>query len=393
MTHIRMFVLVSIFAGCGRDGLLSVEPTMPDLGEPATDMAKSPPPDMARAKLIVKASSITPPESNYVMGSADELIFWFEIVNNADEDVGVEQIVASIWYDGAGAVALPRNIRLIDLNGKQLGAAAVGLSTIVNGQNTMLPQFGHAEFFPNPHLFIPSQNRAVIGMNTDFNTYEQGGFTSTGQMIVPAILQSLGDAGVTIKAVGVKSGQIIPATVVADPNWPVPGTYGNKATAYRTKLTTSWANDTPSGAVSPSASQVISKFVITNLANAGSYDSVVQSLNLSISTTIKPATDWRNMTIYKDSLNTVPLAVFRFAPGKTFTGTITIAKADFNNGNGVAIASGTSTTFWVTLDTNDAQATNSLSVRISQNSWSDGVSDHITAMGTDLPLVFKTFDY
>ena len=218
----------------------------------------------------------------------------------------------------------------------------------------------------------------------------------TGKVIVPAILRSYTNTqgtDTTVTAVGASSGQTIVPTVVASSGWTtVPGAYGEKGTAYRVKLATSWASDTPSGASSPSASQVVGKLVITNLANAGSYTATVGSFNFELSSTIKLATDNRVLTIYKDSLSTTPLAIHTFVVGQSFSGATTITAADFTE---VVIASGASKTFYVTLDTSEAQNGDSLSLRVKGGGidWSDGVSANLTAMGTDLPLIYKTFIY
>ena len=114
------------------------------------------------------------------------------------------------------------------------------------------------------------------------------------------------------------------------------------------------------------------------------------------------------MTVYKDSLATTALATSNFAAAEKFDGTgpsgsvaaasTRIAESDFTD---VDIASGASKTFYVTLDTSDAASTKSLSIRIPAGTassnlgflWTDGVSTSLTAMGADLPLLYKTFTY
>ncbi len=372
---------------------------LPDL-TPLADLASHPDlialPDLMATSgvLTVKASSETAASTNYLMGMLDQHPGVFTLCADPFEDIRISQIVLSFWHNGEGASKLPTNIRLTDWDtGKPIGQSVAQLGTVVNGKNTMLPQYGHAVFEGLTHS-IPRGICKDVVIEVDFATYEAGGFTTTGQQIVPAILASYSNTlgkDLSITAVGLTSGRTITPTVVTNPNWKVPGAYGNMGTLYRTKLITSWAADTPAGKASPNGGQITGKLVVTNLANSGTYPSTIETLNVNLATNIKPLATPRVLTIYKDSLATAPLTMYVFKPGQMF-GATAIKPADFSD---VMIASGTSKTFYVTLDTSEAKGGDSLSIQVNSGGveWSDGVSQDLSAMGSDLPLAWKTFVY
>ena len=248
----------------------------------------------------------------------------------------------------------------------------------------------------------------------DSATYEALGLPTTSQTVEPVILAdyygTIASVNNPVTATGASSGQSITATIsssgAANVYAAVATGSGNAfaptSTLYRTKLTTAWATDNPSGASSPSSAQTVAKFVVTNLANSGSYVSTVNLVNLQFSTTISAAagsTASQALIIYKDSLSTTALATtyWTYTGASTgapyvISGTSILTDANFTD---VDVSSGASKTFLVTLDTSASVSTKTLSLRINSGgiTWTDGVTASLTVMSQDLPLSFKTFSY
>ncbi|MSU75532.1 MAG: hypothetical protein EXS55_03405 [Candidatus Magasanikbacteria bacterium] len=343
----------------------------------------------------VKDSSDTPAGTNQLMGATDRYLGVFTFCAGVFEAVQVQEVVVSWRFLGENALHIPINVRLVDMaSGKPIGNAVAQFGTMVHGQDTKanLPEYGHAVFEGLTYK-LPKGICMDIGVLTDFVTYEAGGFTTTGQHGVLGILGSYTNTpnkDVAVKAVGLTSGLAITPTVIS--NWPkVPGAYVSASIFHRTKLITSWAADTPMGVAAPGGAQVVGKFVVTNLANSGNYPSTMESLNVDLMSTLKPLTMPRVFIIYKDSLVTTPIATYTFKPGEVFAATA-IKQANFTS---VVFASGTSKTFYVTLDTSEAKGGDSLQVRVNGGGirWSDGVSQGIAYMYGYLPLDWKSFIY
>lgn len=350
--------------------------------------------------LMVQVDSDTPIATNYLMGATDQTVARFKVTASSTEDVNVTQLVISAKFS-SGATGTMSNIRLFDELGNQVGSAVSSFSDSVAGTSSPTTTYSHATFTNLP-LKVLAGSSKTLSLKVDFTSYQNAGFSTTGQNFAPVILQNYFTAGSTnpVTATGGSSGTSLTATVStygSVNNFGASGTgaagaYSATTTLYRAKLTTAWASDAPSGASAPGASQIVGKFVITNLANSGNYTATVQNVNFDLSSTISN-TATRVLTVYKDAVNTTAVATTNGADSAG-TGAFydtNISEANFTD---VDISSGASKTFFVTLDTTNAAQAKSLSVRIGNAdiTWTDGVSS-VTVMGQDLPLAYKTFTY
>lgn len=368
--------------------------------------------------LLLTVDADTPVANNYLLGKLDETIAKYKISASSTEAVNITQLVVSLLMSSttaAGASATVNvnttgtwsNIRLYDNDtGLQIGSAVASFG---DNLTTATTTYAHA-IFSGLTLQVGKGVSKVIVVKADASTYEAIGLTTTSQFHVPVVLRSYygvsGNNPITVT--GASSGSSLTAVIATTNsvnvyNWAT-GAYVATTTLYRTKLTTAWASDTPSGAgSSPAAAQTVAKFLITNLANAGTYTATVNLINLNFSTTISSAlgaTMTQALTIYKDTLSTLPaLATTYFTSDGAATGspclmddTTGITDANFTD---VDISSGVTRTFWATLDTTAAASTKTLSVRINTSgiTWTDGATTSLTAMGTDLPLTLKSFTY
>ncbi|MBI5729477.1 MAG: hypothetical protein HY983_04550 [Candidatus Magasanikbacteria bacterium] len=343
--------------------------------------------------LAAQTAADSPPATNYIMGATDQVVARFKLSAGPNEAVHVKQLTVSFLVAGNGAGSAVRNVRVVDdLTEAQIGSAVPALSDTVAGASTTLPNYKHATFYSDT-LSIPAGTSKTIALKVDFTSYMEGGFTTTGQTVTPAILSAIGSAN-PIVAAGAASGDTVAPAVVSmgAPAGSPPGSYGAALTLYRQKLTVAWIPDSPTGASAPSASQVVGKIMITNLANAGLYMAQIKYMNPELISTFSMASGTRYLTVYKDNLTTTPLGqvVWSAAPGKAQLASFTdSAMTD------VDISAGASKTFFITLDTTDATANGLLSIRLPPAGihWTDGVTSDITAMGGDLPLVYRTMNY
>ncbi len=351
----------------------------------------------------VAIDSDTPVTTNYLMGATGQLLGKFNVTASSTEPINITQLVVSNRVS-SGATGTLRNIKLIDNdNGQQIGTTVPSFDSS-SATSTLV----HATF-SNLTFQVPKGASKVLQVVADIVTYDDSGLTTTGQVVNLALAKYYSGDSLSITSTGGSSGTVITPDVIDS------GTkifqvntgsfntnrvaYAATTTLYRAKLTTAWSSDSPNGAGSPAAAQTIGKFVVTNLANAGNYTATISHINFELSSTISQAgglNTARALTVYKDSLNTTALATTNFNSNgsgmPTISGATTIVDANFTD---VSISSGSSKTFFVTLDTSDAAQSKSLSIRIPNGGivWSDGVSTGLTAMGLDLPLQYKTFTY
>ena len=161
-----------------------------------------------------------------------------------------------------------------------------------------------------------------------------------------------------------------------------------------------------------SSSQTVSVVNVTNTANSGGYTATVKAMNISLSTTISnAATVDRNLNVYKDSTNTTALGTTTYLDTTMAVAGDSYTNTNFLNGDitDVEISSGSTKTFYFTLDTTDATTNNTLSVTIPAYHsskygatasdgayglvWSDGLTTTIVASDNILPLIYKTLSY
>jgi len=387
--------------------------------------------------LTVAIDSDTPLPTNLLMGAVDQTLAKFKLTADASEGIEITELVLSNAVM-SGATGTLKNIRLYDDAGVLIGSAINAFNSAQTDNTLSTSTYAGAKFSGFTYL-IPANQSKVITVKADLNTYQDIGITATGKAfqlaLVPDYDGTTAGVQLPITATGAQSGA---TSVIAVGNFTATtdtaGTttpltledtgYGtatqvvavtgqvraNEFVLYRAKLAIAWAGDTPSGASSPNAAQTIAKLTVENKANAGGYSATVYALNFSISTTISNTAD-RVLTIYKDSLSTTNLGTTTFITGATIAKVM--GNTNFVNANmtDVAISSGASKTFWVTLDTTDAATAKSLSITVPNSHvsmaasgtgatrygilWGDGVSGSTTIVGNDrnLPLAQKTLTY
>ncbi len=343
----------------------------------------------------VAIDSNTPVAKNLLMGAVDQELARFNITASTTEAINITQLVISNRVSSA-ATGTVRNIRLYDNDNNLIIGSAIPSFSNSNATGSLV----HADF-TGLKFQIPKGTSKVVVVKADLTTYDDlGSPAATAQASNLAILKNYTSSQLSIISTGASSGVTIsPSIIHTGVNITNVGgdnlvAYGTTSTLYRAKLVTAWSSDTPSGAAGGSASQIVGKFTITNLANSGTYVAIVESVNFDLSTTISNTAD-RALIVYKDSIATGNILVTTswLATGNQNFGDTAITGAGFTD---VSISSGQAKTFWVTLDTSNAVSTKNLSVRIgaSDVAWTDGsTTTGITAMDQDLPLQYKTFTY
>lgn len=326
--------------------------------------------------------------NNQLMGATGITLAKFKLTAGAAEAVNITQIVLLNKVSSAATGTLT-NIKLIDdAAGTQIGSTLPSF-----GVSNATTTFTYGTF-ANLSYQVPKNAGKVVRVVADIVSYEAGGYSTTGQTVALSLAPNYSSGSNSFTAQGSQSGTSLTATVTASSESGAVGTaLASTQTLYRVKLSTAYASDTPSGAASPSAAQVVMKFVVSNLANVGTYVATVERVNFDLSSTISNTAGTKQLAVYKDSLATTALVTTNFnANGNENFADTGITDAGFTD---VEISSGSSKTFFVTLDTSAAATNKSLSLRIGNNdvSWTDGVSTGVTVMGGELPLLFKTFTY
>ncbi len=342
----------------------------------------------------VAIDSNTPVARNQLMGAVDVELGRFNFTASTTEPINITELVVSNRVSSA-ATGTVKNIRLYDNDNNAMIGTAVPSFSNTNSTGTL----AHA-VFSGLNFQVPKGTSKVVIVKADLTTYDDlGSPATTGQTANLAILKNYTGSQMGVVSTGASSGVTINPTVV-NTGVTLPGVgadnlvaYANTTTLYKAKLVTAWSSDTPSGAAGGSAAQTVAKFTITNLANAGTYSATVKSINFDLSTTISNTAN-RALTVYKDSVASGNILVTTswLASGNQNFGDTEITDAGFTD---VSISSGQTRTFWVVLDTTNAAATKSLSIRIGSSDivWTDDATSSITAMDQDLPLQYKTFTY
>lgn len=375
-----------------------------------------------RPTVRVRVDADTPLATNLLLGSINNSVARFDLMATGNEDVQLQDLAVSFHLPVANSAGMIQNIRLYDSNGQVLGSIPGVFGGPVAGDY-------QSAVFHNLNLRLVRNQEQTVTVKVDLTSYENIGMS--GNRFQPAILSGDYDsitAGtqVSVGGVGMNSALMLEArdiNFVANRGTaplgtfeesvnlaallPAAGNVGvNQFVVYRTKIALSWAGDAPSGASAPNAAQTIAKVVVSNQANAGNYPTTIQSLNVSMLSTIINFSD-RALTVYKDALVTSALAV------TTFSSAVAPGVSSFNNSSqfsdqafaDVEISGGASKNFFFTLDTTEAASTRNLSVTIPSSFvpintpslagvlWSDGVVSNILAHDNTLPLSYKTFTY
>lgn len=339
----------------------------------------------SKGTLSAAVSADTPVAQQLVLGALNQPLLKFKLTAGKSEDVSVSELTAAFGFDAASALALVQNIRLLD--GDTLLGQPVAAITATSTD-------GGTATFNALNLVVPKNTSKTYTVVADIaGTPDSLSSTSFAARLSDAYI---GSSAVTAK--GAKSGQSITASAAVT---------GSSMTAYKTKLTVAHAANAPTGAASKGTDQVVAKFVVSNSTNVNNQAATINDMDLAISTSISQAAgSTRTVKIYKtEQLNSDNLLattslggsdaqtclfgssrdesacpVFSFSADAAFTD--------------VTIEAGTSQTFTVTVDTNDAASNNTLTVGLAAGDikWTDGYTAGITSVNS-LPLAGKTLTY
>jgi len=318
-----------------------------------------------------------------VMGATDYEVAKFRLTAGAAEAVNITELVVSDNTSSAATGTL-RNLKLF-VDGAQIG------NTVQLDTTSATSTYAHA-VFGSLSLNIPVDTTKVVTVKADVSPYSEG--ATSGSTHTLAVLANYNGGNEGITAFGAGSGTELTGATLDFSASPDADVTANQMTAYRTKLTAAFASDSPSGASTGGTGKTVAKFVVTNSLNVGAYSATISVMNFGMDQTgisIAAGTN-RALTVYKDSLSTTALATTNYgdANNSNFVDSV-LTDSGFTD---VEITAGASKTFFVTLDTNDAGTTDSLSINLEAGdiTWTDGVTSGITTVNS-LPLTPKTLTY
>jgi len=324
----------------------------------------------AAGTLTVTIDGDTTLSDQLVMGATDQELAKFKFESSASEAITISELIVSDNVSSAATGTL-MNLKLYD--GATLIAGPIQLSA-----TSATTTYANA-VFSNLDINIPASQNKVLTVKGDVSTYDNGATSESTHTL--AILANNGSGTDSVTARGASSGTTLSSVVSSDQS-------GSQMEVFRTKLTVTWASDTPSGASAGAAAQTIAKINVTNSSNSGNYAATVKNMNFAISSTVTAAGGSRQLDVYKSALGTTALANTTY-PNINFADSA-ITEANFTD---VEIAAGTTKLFLVTLDTNDATSDENLSIYVDSSdiTWNDGVND--TTSIKSLPLTPKTITY
>lgn len=370
--------------------------------------------------LTAAVAGDTPVAQQYVLGSLAQPLFKFKLTASTAEDIKISELVtaATIKASAVSPTSVIRNIVLLDDQGKQVGATVAALTTS-DASATTATSTAYAKF-SSLSLTVPKNTSKTFTVAADFGPMQELSGTNLTMYLENGYDQSNSKA---IVAIGGKSGTSIATITGITNNFTISSTpiRGKVATSYKTKISVAHASNAPSGASSWDSAQIVGRFVISNTSNVNTQAATINLFNPTISTSISAAalgTATRAITIYKgdgtQSANQIAIStlgsptsiasacmigpahsdstcpVFSIAGA---TGVAPVAATGIFSPT-VAVESGSSQVFTITMDTTDAASTKSLTVGIGSGgiNWTDGYTANITSVDT-LPLLGKTLTY
>lgn len=357
---------------------------------------------VSKGTLTAAVSADTPVAQQLVMGATNQPILKFKLTAGKSEDLSVTELAAAVSIMASTTpTGILSNIRLLD--GDAPVGNAVASLTASDASATSATSTAYAKFSALS-LTIPKNTSKTYTVVADVaaspDIYSGLNFTA---YLVNGYDQS---NSLAIVAKGAKSGAAITASGVIA-NYNSSTVRGNVLSVLKTKLTVAHAANAPSGAASKGTGQVVAKFVVSNSANVNNQAATISTMDLAISTSISQAAgSTRNVKIYKTesltSANLLVSTVLAGAGGQTVLlgasrdeSTYPLFRVGTDNfTTNVAIEAGTSQTFTVTLDSNDAAANNTLTVGLAAGDigWTDGYTQGLSTVDS-LPLVGKTLTY
>jgi len=334
----------------------------------------------AQGNLTITLDNDTALAQQVLMGSTGLELAKFKLAADAAEDISISKIVISDFLTAA-ATGTIKNLKLF-VDGAQVG------QTINLTNDYATSSYG---VFDGISLTIPKNNNKILTVKGDVNTYDNGALSNSGHNIS---MRTLYDGTYEpITAVGASSGQSITGAYLDILGTTDGHVIGNQMGVYKTLISVAWAPDSPSGSAVGGTDFTVAKINITNTTNVGNYDATIQALNFAISQTGISNTADRELKIYKDVISSGNLleTTSWLASGVQNFGNTAITDAGMTD---VAISSGATRLFYVTMDTSDAGSDDKLSIYVDSAdvTWNDGVTADISAVNS-LPLIPKTLTY
>ncbi|MCG2701052.1 hypothetical protein L6267_02715 [Candidatus Parcubacteria bacterium] len=339
--------------------------------------------------LYISDDADTPIAQQLVMGATDQEVARFKLEASASESLDITQLVISDNTSSAATGTL-MNIKIYD--GTTLIGGPVQLDT-----SSATTTYAHA-VFSGINLTVPANGSKVITVKADIATAASGA-TSASTHTFAMLIDNGITSTETVTVKGSQSGTVLTAaadTIDFYSSTDAVGDVdqsGSAMTVYRTKISVTWASDTPQGSSVGGDDYTVAKINITNSLNAGNYTATIAALNFAISHTGISLTADRELKIYKDSITT----------GNLLETTSWIGSATQNFGNtaitdagmiDAQISAGATKLFIITMDTQDAGSTDSLSINVASDdvTWEDSTTSDITSVNT-LPLQPKSLTY
>jgi len=375
----------------------------------------------SKGSLVAAVSADTPVAQQLVMGATNQPLMKFKLTAGKSEDVSITELVtAATIMASTTPTGIISNIRLYD-GDLLVGSPVAGLISS-DASATTATSTAYAKF-PALNITIPKNTAKTYTIVADVATspdiYSGLNFT---MFVVNGYDTTAAATNVqSVIAKGSKSGSTINPTGIVG-NFPPTGTTtvrGNMMSVYKTKLTVAHAANAPSGASSKGTDQVVAKFVISNGANKNSQAATISAMDLALSTSIsQPAAgSARTLRIYKTEQLSSTNQVNSTSLDASVTGSASATnydkcllgpnRSEASTGcplfirtttnsftSNVLVEAGTSQTFTITLDTNDASANNTLTVGLAAGDivWTDGYTATINSVDS-LPLTGKTLTY
>lgn len=387
---------------------------------------------VTNGNLSVYPDSSTPIRATQVLASTGIELARFKFDASINENINVTKIVigdvmthvvaglsTAAPIPSTGATSTLKNLKLIDATtGTQYGGTVASLDASSATGSSITP----VAIFDNiSNLQVPKSGSVVVKVVTDFTSWVDGGVTSSTHRLVlnpdyinmatstdGSALQG-GSINRAIVATGADSGFAISTTSLdfnsssSNSDTDVFQVAANPHDVFRTKITIAKHSSAPSGTVSGADNQTVAIFVVSNSANAGNYTATLKLMNLDIGSTISPTTATREIQVWKDSVATGnSLASTNGNGGGNFSST-TFTEGAFTDTD---ISAGSSRTYYVTVDTQDAATDKRITVGIGNSAvvgngggqspviWSDGSANGGTITIVDsLPIVGNTLSY
>ncbi len=366
-------------------------------------------------------SADTPNEHYMAMGAADQELVRWKFSAGKPEDVKITELTAIIAsVTGSTAVTgVVGNLRLMD-GDSQVGQAVASLDTTNVTAGAKASSTAYAKF-SNLSLIIPRNSSKTLKLMADITSQPDSLSSSTfiATLIndydtsdTDSLVSRGANSGTSITPTGIDE-QVFAAAAGNDLN-------GNTMHPLKAVLSIAHASDAPSGSVSKGDDQTIAKWVLSNASNANNQEITLKLLNFKLDTSISQAaggSNDRELKVYKKNISAAN--ILNTASGTSYEDSFTagaiglandntaITAANFTN---VTIESGQDETIIVTLDTDDADANETLTLGLvlQPNAggtvqqgivWSDGYTGEIydlkpTSSGVGgLPFSGKTLTY